>query len=387
MSIKAFEQPQSIDKKDSIENTNIKNMESFLLKNKEIFKTHSYLNELAACHLYESITGILPVETSGLEYTRKVFSFIKENNKDFNFKLVTLYSWQTEVYDSDLDFQGRKDTAMNYWFWSVQLDILLKLTLNSNNVEVSLASSHIENVNKFLDRIKDYKYVRIKNEIGVIYNGGGALNIKKVPIDSMDIDLELNYGKDFIKKHEIILDKLKNKNSGLYIFSGAPSGGKTSYIKHLAEIVKERLFLYIPVSFIDSITSPDLIGLLLKYPKSVLILEDAEKAVVSRESSDNPGLVSTLLNLSDGIMSSILGLSVIVTFNTNKNDIDKALLRKGRLFAEHHFEELSVENCNRLAAKLNKKITFDKPTMLGEVYNADESNFHEEKESPVLGFR
>ena len=38
--------------------------------------------------------------------------------------------------------------------------------------------------------------------------------------------MELNYGKGFTETHEKILDKLKNKKHGLFLFHGEPGTGK-----------------------------------------------------------------------------------------------------------------------------------------------------------------
>ena len=78
----------------------------------------------------------------------------------------------------------------------------------------------------------------------------------------------------------------------------------------------------------------------------------------------------------------------MLTFNTERTLIDKALLRKGRLQVEWEFKELSLENSKKLAEKLGKdpnKIT--EPSKLCDIYNLDDCNFHEEKEkSARIGF-
>lgn len=61
--------------------------------------------------------------------------------------------------------------------------------------------------------------------------------------------------------------------------------------------------------------------------------------------------VSSLLNLSDGILSDILKTSVIVTYNCPKQDVDDALKRKGRLQMDYEFSALSIGN-----SKISKEI-------------------------------
>ena len=77
---------------------------------------------------------------------------------------------------------------------------------------------------------------------------------------------------------------------------------------------------------------------MMKYPDSVLIIEDAEKVVRNRNGNGNETAVSNLLNLSDGILGDCLKTQIVATFNTERQLIDKALLRKGRLIAEYKFD-------------------------------------------------
>lgn len=62
----------------------------------------------------------------------------------------------------------------------------------------------------------------------------------------------------------------------------------------------------------------------------VMVIEDAEELITSREEVRNSNL-SMLLNLTDGLLGKSLGIQIIATFNTDVKNIDKALLRKGRL--------------------------------------------------------
>lgn len=67
-----------------------------------------------------------------------------------------------------------------------------------------------------------------------------------------------------------------------------------------------------------------------------IVIEDAEDLLVSRDTNHNSG-ISMLLNLTDGLLGQSLGIQVICTFNTHVSNIDRALLRKGRLIALYEF--------------------------------------------------
>ena len=76
-----------------------------------------------------------------------------------------------------------------------------------------------------------------------------------------------------------------------------------------------------------------------------------------------------------------MNLFIIATFNTPREKIDKALVRKGRLVAEHHFEELTAEQANIILKKINSKRTTEKPMTLAEIYNEEGGMEEKEKEA------
>jgi hypothetical protein len=73
------------------------------------------------------------------------------------------------------------------------------------------------------------------------------------------------------------------------------------------------------------------------------------------------------LNLTDGLLNDILDVQIIATFNTDINNIDKALLRPERLAAMKNFRELTVENGKKLA----KEIGVDPDLIIKESSLAD----------------
>ena len=68
-----------------------------------------------------------------------------------------------------------------------------------------------------------------------------------------------------------------------------------------------------------------------------------------------------------------------------KENIDKALLRKGRLIAEHKFEKLSLEETNKLLKHLNKDIIAKEGMTLADIYNID-IEVHKTIKTSKLGF-
>lgn len=219
----------------------------------------------------------------------------------------------------------------------------------------------------------------------VIENGKGfgitRFEIKDRPFGSMS----LNYGSKFLDVHEKLISFVENDDTGLILLHGAAGTGKTSYIRHLLSVLDRRV-IYIPPNMMHSIGSPNFIGFIQQYEGSVLIIEDAEDILRPREETGNAVAVSNLLNISDGILGDVLKMKVICTFNTDINEIDSALLRKGRLALDYEFKKLSIEESNNLIKSIGKNYITDKEMTLAEVYNLELDNLHTEKVKRSMGF-
>jgi hypothetical protein len=196
------------------------------------------------------------------------------------------------------------------------------------------------------------------------------------------------YRKDFRPVHEHIIDNLKKNESGLYLFHGEPGTGKTTYIKYLSTLTN-RDMIYVPVAFIDSLIDPSFLPALLKKRHSILVIEDAEKALLAREPGDSSSLVSAILNITDGIMGNVFSISVIATYNSRRQDIDKALLRKGRLKGEYQFDKLEIEQCQNILDENKINYTAKEPMTLAEIFNTNEPDVlvtSDLKEEKRMGF-
>jgi len=255
--------------------------------------------------------------------------------------------------------------------------------------------------NKIFDSwMKDFsflqKYVLAdtkKNQVCVLMkNQYGEYDFEPLNIKVPKINLELNYGQSFGSIYDKIVNKLSNINKGLYMFHGPPGTGKSSFIKHLTSVI-DKEFIFIPATFLEKfISDPDLFSILIRRKKCILILEDAEKILISRDDQENQ-FISTLLNISDGILSDILEASIILTFNCEHTKIDKALRRKGRTMIDYKFDKLKVEEAKKMAKYLNLSEellnSINEPMTLSEIYNmSDDNKFYNEDDnkSKVIGF-
>lgn len=240
-------------------------------------------------------------------------------------------------------------------------------------------------IKNLIDKYK--KKDKVTNE-SLVYLLGMENNQFKLissPLKKTKENIELVYGGDFVGFHNNIVKSLKYKSSGILLLHGIPGTGKTSYIKQLTRIVNKRKFIIIPNYMIRDISNPTLVPFLLQNPDSILIFEDAEEAIKSRDGHGGSA-VADILNLSDGLIGSALNCSIIVTFNTGLKNIDSALMRKGRLIGEHEFKTLSAIDSNKLLKALGKNYFTTTPMLLTDIYNYGEEVFKTENKRATIGF-
>lgn len=197
-----------------------------------------------------------------------------------------------------------------------------------------------------------------------ITNSNNGFNETRLKVKKFDIDLKSNYNDDL--PDEKIKDFLKGNKSGLLLLHGIPGSGKTYYIRHLINEI-HRPFIVLDKSMFACITDASFIDILINNRNAVIILEDCEDMLVDRATGNAE--ISTLLNLSDGVIGDSFNFKFICTFNANVSSLDKALLRKGRLHLKYEFKELTPDKVKALAEKLGKDIKEIKTMSLSDVFN------------------
>ncbi len=243
--------------------------------------------------------------------------------------------------------------------------------------------SDIEPLIKILEKFVTDKKLK---EIGLIVKDEFGLTLKDFELTAgEDFNIKDNYNNDFIEVDKKITKHLSKKNKkGLILLHGEPGTGKTTYIKHLADKIEKQI-IFVPPMMAGAISDPGFIPFLMKHPDSILIIEDAETAIKDRAITGNANAVSNILNLTDGILGECLKIQIVATFNTERTQIDKALLRKGRLITDYKFENLEVKKTNKLLKKLGIKEKVDKPTSLADIYHYNETDV-DNKNKPTIGF-
>jgi hypothetical protein len=244
-------------------------------------------------------------------------------------------------------------------------------------------SDNIENIVKLFKQSEASELE--EPELYMITQTKYGFDLKSFKIKKELIDLKTHYGEAFESVHKNLINVLNNSNKGLVLFHGAPGTGKTSYIRQLINFIPKKKLIYIPPDIVNSLTDPIFIEFLSDYPNSILIIEDAESIIKTRKGGENH-TIANLLNLTDGLLGDCLAMQVIATFNCNVNEIDEALLRKGRLIGKHEFKALSKEEAQRLSDSLGFKTTIVKEMTLAEIYNQDQISF-ENSSKKTIGFK
>lgn len=229
-----------------------------------------------------------------------------------------------------------------------------------------------------------------------------GLGLRSITLDPVeDFDLNIHYGESFQSYNDKLLERLDKKDKGIVMFHGPPGTGKTHYIRSLIPRLTKmnKRVIIIPKHVLSNLESPAFNTFMIENfaeERIVFIIEDAESIVAKRESSGGyrSELVSTLLNITDGILNDIFNIQVILTFNTELSSIDDALLRKGRLISKYEFENLDRDTAKKLADKIGVTIVDQRDSYsLADIYALKERedddiliNQNIKKEKSFVGF-
>ena len=204
-------------------------------------------------------------------------------------------------------------------------------------------------------------------------------------IKKVDVNINENYNDDFIPVYNDLLKFIDSRESGLVLLYGQPGTGKSNFLRHLCS-KHPKDYIIVPTSLTSRLGDPDFVSFMIDNANSVFILEDCEQVLMDRGVNMFNGAISNILNMSDGLLSDIMNIKFICTFNADIKTIDQALLRKGRCYAKYEFKELEEEKVKALNDKYNLGINEIKPMTLAEIYNADKTEYSEKRRVRKIGF-
>lgn len=167
-----------------------------------------------------------------------------------------------------------------------------------------------------------------------------------------------NYTQKVLEDYRYVIKDLKSESpSGRLAIMRGPAGtGKTHLIRAMLLEVPDAMFVLISPDVVTNLAGPELLPLLMNYRGGrsgpiVLVLEDADKCLVARESTDMNS-IQALLNLGDGILGSLLDIRIVATTNADEFKMDAAILRPGRLSKMLDVNSLDLETSINIVKRL-----------------------------------
>jgi hypothetical protein len=336
------------------------------------------------------------IEYYGMKYAQinniipNGYRFLNISMDRFIAELFEKYKVPEYAY-TKMNFHSNEENSLTSFFICFTKTLLMHINGEDRGI-IYYNPEDEKNENSFfytlMGLLKGYIIPKIiKNKIYIIYRDQQGFNKIGFDVNKIKIKLDENYNDGFIKKSEEIIKGLNNKNkTHLVILNGVPGTGKTSYVRYLTSKLKKNI-IFISPDMVDSITDPAFIPFLMKNNDSILIIEDAEPVLEKRGNGGRSSAVSNVLNLTDGLLSDCLKISIVATFNTDKKTIDDALLRKGRLLMNYKFEKLCVEKSKALLKKLGyKNAQVKEPMTLADIYYYGTDNNVNNSNERKIGF-
>jgi hypothetical protein len=342
---------------------------------------------------------LFPERSSYLSSTRLFFAFYK--------KLPSIkYILQIDIsrfklwFESQSEFRilsflskegyrwSKKKMSDDDYLYMLDIEIIVHLS-DDESLTIAFAITELDIAQNIINYAKRFHKKEEDNDHDihlVVPAFGGGIETAKIKIAKPKLKLEHNYNDDLSVLHPILLKGLKQRRkAGLLLFYGEPGTGKSTYIRHLIHCIRKKV-IFISPSMAANLDAPELTKFLIENSNSVFVIEEAEDLIVSREKEKNSS-ISMLLNLTDGLLGQSLGIQFIATFNTNINNIDKALLRKGRLLGLYEFKPLSLEKSKKLIMQTGQKdYTVHKAMTLAEIYNIEMNEFQYKPDKQTIGF-
>lgn len=229
-------------------------------------------------------------------------------------------------------------------------------TSDSCQVAYNILQDINNKINELAKKFMTEESCKVEIKYSLVYTGDGGFyedstkraKTNRIELSEFNQDLPDYKIQKFIKEPD---------ESGILIFHGEPGCGKTSYIKYLIQTNQDKQFSYLGIDMLSNHDKLREYVISRQKDDLVIIIEDCEKLLQSRNYGSSSTSLSDILNISDGLIGDQTNTKFIFTFNSNIGLIDSALLRKGRLKCRYEFKPLQGDRLKSLAHKLGLELS------------------------------
>jgi len=217
------------------------------------------------------------------------------------------------------------------------------------------------------------KFDIVTSHIEWVYGSQGEsvnvpLNRDRLPVEEMYPFLK---GESLESYYHRYLESSAN----ILLLIGPPGTGKTTFIRGMLALTNSSAI----VSYDSQILEKDsFFARFIEGDETIMVLEDSDAFLKSR--SDGNTMMHRFLNVGDGLVTTKGKKMIFSTNLPSIRDIDSALVRPGRCFDIVTFENLTQEEAELLAKRLEVKLdgTQDKWS-IAEVFNKQTNKPKERK--------
>jgi len=364
-----------------------------LTLNKQFSNVYAEVDGLSLQNLFYTNNGYFPCcymfsrSTREYDYYFDVDNIYKEIMEKESAETTEVIKYITR------DMQTKEEN-MGFCIVMKDKNIYARIEKNVSECYVLFANDNDGSLTDFINLLQK-NYVapeEEKNNFYKIAQSPSGFSLKKGTIKEVkDFSIERLYNDDFPHEDEKIKKFIKDEDkSGIIILHGEKGTGKTTYIKNLISTNSDKRFVTIPPDLVNLLGTPSFTTFISSLNNHIIILEDCENVIRDRMTTGANSAVSTLLNMSDGLLADDLSIKFICTFNADIRDIDPALMRKGRLVSKYEFKPLTVEKTNNLLKYVYLKKAeaegevnennvevphVEKPLTLADIFNFEEDSY------------
>jgi hypothetical protein len=213
-----------------------------------------------------------------------------------------------------------------------------------------------------------------KGLVFTLVKGMGGFSISRLGAAGTPLERG-NYAPPVLADYDHVVEDLSTDSpcGRLIILSGSPGTGKSYLVRSLLAAVPTTAFILVPPHLVEGLGGPEILPALTSAKNEfsgpiTLIIEDADQCLVQRKEG-NMNSISSMLNLGDGILGSVLDIRILATTNAEKLEMDAATRRPGRLCRYIEVGSLPAEEAAKALHRLTGEVRkFQGEATIAEVY-------------------